>query len=78
MEVENINTLDDAERFVEGCINDLEAGLAWKSETMKQFARYTGRLQELAYQKYLPIIEAAFVSGRSQTSWEQFKKDHNL
>jgi hypothetical protein len=24
------------------------------------------------------LIEKAFLAGRSQTSWEQFKKDHNI
>lgn len=28
--------------------------------------------------EYLELIEASFVAGRSQTSWEQFKKDNNL
>jgi hypothetical protein len=47
MKAEEINTLDDAERFCEGCLNDFELGISTKSETMKELARYTGRLNEL-------------------------------
>lgn len=74
MEAENINTLDDAERFVEGCLNDLIEGISTKGEIMNQMAKYTGRIGELAIGK----IERAFIAGRSQTTWEQFKKDNGL
>jgi hypothetical protein len=34
---------------------------------------------DLILQKqYNKLIEKAFVAGRSQTSWEQFKKDNDL
>lgn len=78
MEAKNIKTIDEADRFVEGCLNDLIHGLSTKSETMIQMARYTGRMCELAAQKYLPLTERAFLAGRSKTSWKQFKKDNGL
>ena len=47
MNVENIKTLDDAQDYVEGCINDYEAGISTKSETLGLLGEYTGRLMEL-------------------------------
>jgi len=47
MKPEQIQTLSDAERYVEGCLNDFEMGISTKAETMKYFAQYTGRLNEL-------------------------------
>ena len=44
MEAKDIKTLEQAERFVEGCLNDLIEGIATKGETMKQLAEYTGRI----------------------------------
>jgi hypothetical protein len=35
-------------------------------------------LQQEINQKLEKIIEYAFVAGRSKTTWEQFKMDHNL
>lgn len=48
MKARDIKSVDDAERFVEGCLNDFESGVATKGETMQHFARYTGRLLEMA------------------------------
>lgn len=50
MKAEDINTAEDAERFCEGCLNDMEMGIATKAETMKQLAKYTGRLNELFWE----------------------------
>lgn len=58
MKAEDINTLEDAERFVEGVINDFESGVCDKTETMKQFAWYTGRLNLLFWQNAKKMIKA--------------------
>ena len=34
MEIKNINSADDIERYVEGCINDFETGISNKDETI--------------------------------------------
>ena len=41
MKATEIKTLQDAERFCEGLLNDFELGIADKAETMKQLAKYT-------------------------------------
>lgn len=50
MKVEDITTLQDAERFIEGCVNDLSDGLSTKGETMGRLGEYTGRLMELFWE----------------------------
>ena len=47
MKVEDIRTLDNAQDYVEGCINDYEAGISTKSETLGLLGEYTARLMEL-------------------------------
>ena len=47
LEVKNINTIDDMQRFVEGCINDFEAGISTKEETLDHLRDYTLRIMEL-------------------------------
>ena len=47
MNVKDIKTLDDAQNYVEGCINDYEAGISTKSETLGLLGEYTARLMEL-------------------------------
>ena len=47
MKVENIRTLDDASNYVEGCLNDYEAGISTKSETLGLLGEYTARIMEL-------------------------------
>lgn len=34
MKAEEIKTIKDAQRFVEGCLNDFESGVSTKEETM--------------------------------------------
>lgn len=34
MEVDQIRTADDVERYIEGCLNDFEAGVSTKEETL--------------------------------------------
>lgn len=48
MEAKNIKSVDDAERFIEGCLNDFESGIATKSDAMKHLADYTARIIEMA------------------------------
>ena len=38
MKVENVSTPDDIERYIEGCINDLQAGISTKDETIVNLA----------------------------------------
>ncbi len=47
MKVENIKTIDDAQNYVEGCINNYESGISTKSETLSLLGEYTARLMEL-------------------------------
>ncbi|MFW6247050.1 MAG: hypothetical protein ACOC22_02645 [bacterium] len=51
MKSENINTIEDMQRFVEGCINDFENGIATKKETIKYLKEYTFRVIELTMNK---------------------------
>lgn len=50
MDVKEIMTINDANRFVEGCINDFEAGLSTKAETMSHIGKYTGRIMEIFWE----------------------------
>lgn len=50
MKVKDIKTLQDANRYVEGCINDFEHGISTKEETMAFLGEYTGRLMELFWE----------------------------
>lgn len=43
----NVKTLDDAQRFVDGVLNDFESGLMNREETMNAFLKYTLTLQEM-------------------------------
>lgn len=38
MEVDQIRTADDVERYIEGCLNDYEAGVSTKEETVANLA----------------------------------------
>ena len=51
MKVEDIKTIADMQRYCEGCINDFEAGVSTKEETMKAFEEYTFHLIELTANK---------------------------
>lgn len=50
MKAKDIITIGDAERFVEGCINDLDDGISTKSETIAHLGEYTARLMELFWE----------------------------
>ncbi len=51
MKVEDIKTVDDMERFVEGCLNDMDAGIATKAETIRHLADYTVHIVQLVVTK---------------------------
>lgn len=53
MKPEDIKTLEQAERFVEGCLNDFELGIVSKSDTIKHFADYTIQIATLVEKKQL-------------------------
>lgn len=38
MEVDQIRTADDVERYIEGCLNDFEEGISEKEETVANLA----------------------------------------
>lgn len=38
MEVNQIRTADDVERYIEGCLNDYDAGVSTKEETLVYLA----------------------------------------
>lgn len=58
MKVENIETLEEAQRYVEGCVNDYEAGLSTKEELLGYLGKYTGRLMELFWHNAKKRIKA--------------------
>lgn len=47
LKVKQVSTLNDAANFVEGTINDFEAGISTKQETIDALAKFTGRLMEV-------------------------------
>ena len=55
MNAKKIRTIEDAERFTEGVINDFETGICDKAETMKQLGNYTGAIMELFLRNYLKL-----------------------
>ena len=50
MKAEEIKTLEQAENYCEGLLNDFESCISDKAETMKALADYTIRIAELAKQ----------------------------
>ena len=58
MKAEQINTLEEAEQFCEGVLNDFETGICNKAETMKQLSLYTGRLNDLFWENSKKVIRA--------------------
>jgi len=44
MKANEINTVEDMENYIEGCLNDFDLGIATKEETIKYFQEYTERL----------------------------------
>jgi len=50
MKLKDIHTLNDANRYVEGVINDFETGISTQEETMTHLGNYTGRIMEIFYE----------------------------
>ena len=48
MHTKDIHTLEDAQRHVEGVINDFEGGISTKEETVAHLFDYTVRVMEIA------------------------------
>ena len=53
-----IDTAKEAQHIVEGIINDFEAGISTKSETMRLLGEYTGRLMDLFWRNAKQKIKA--------------------
>jgi len=52
IKAKNIKTITDAQRYCEGVINDFEAGISTKEETMKYLEEYTTALMQLFLKNY--------------------------
>ena len=50
MKVEQIRTADDMEIYIEGCLNDYEAGVSTKEETLVYLAELVARVYVKAKQ----------------------------
>ena len=48
MKVENVKTADDLERYIEECINDFEADISDKDETIIAIAELVVHIYKLA------------------------------
>ena len=48
MKLENVKTADDLERYIEGCINDFEADISGKDETIVAIAELVIHVYKLA------------------------------
>lgn len=55
MKLEDVNSIDDVERYLEGCLNDFDAGLSDKTETMN----YMGDLILKVYKMALKTVPKA-------------------
>ena len=51
MKTSHIHTIQDMQRYVEGCINDFETGVSTKDETIDALRDYTIRVIELTVKK---------------------------
>lgn len=48
MEPEDIKTMADAQRYVEGCVNDFEGGISTKLELLRFMHEYTVHVMDVA------------------------------
>ena len=51
MKVEQIRTADDVERYIDGCLNDYEAGVSTKDETVVNLAELVAHVYAKAAEK---------------------------
>lgn len=50
LDVNKIESFQDAQYYVEGIINDFESGISTKGETMQYLGEYTARLMVLFWE----------------------------
>ncbi len=60
MKLENINTIEDAQNYLEGCVNDFDAGISTKEELLGHLGQYTGRIMEVFWNTTKCKIERAY------------------
>ena len=72
MKASEINKAEDAQRYVEGCLIDLETGISTKSETMDNLLEYTERIIEVCD---VNINFAVYLTGHSKETIKQMFKD---
>lgn len=53
MKLEDVKTAKDIVNYIEGCVNDLEAGISTNTETIVFIAELVGHVSQLAANKYL-------------------------
>jgi len=51
IEIKNMKSVEDCERYLEGCLNDFESGISTKKETMSHLIEYTIRVVEIVKDK---------------------------
>jgi len=78
MKVEDIKDESMVIQYIEGCLNDMEYGIASKQETDIHINKLIIYLIKLDRKRREKLIESAFIAGRSDTSWTQFKIDNKL
>ena len=61
LKIEDIKTVSDMQRFVEGCINDLDAGVATKEETVNHLKDYTMKVITLIVENVRKNNKADYV-----------------
>ena len=57
MDVNKIKTIEQAQNWCEGVINDLEGGIIDKDEAMKCMLDYTFRLHQLFYENTIKKVK---------------------
>jgi len=57
MKAQDIHTIEQMQRFIEGCINDYEVGIDDKETTIQHLEDYTSRLLEIN-EKHIEILLA--------------------
>lgn len=68
MEANQIKTAEDAQSFLEGCVNDLENGIMTKAEFMQEMAEYTSKIGSMTRKG---IIMNGLDKGHMRTIFEQ-------
>jgi len=58
MKIQDVKSIQQANRFVEGTINDFENGIATKDETMVLMGEYTNHLMDMFWREAIILIKA--------------------